>query len=51
MQKRWNILSDDKQQTALLQKALNIHPIICKILSQRGIETFDKAKEDRKSVV
>ena len=45
MQKRRTILADDKQQTVLLQKALNIHPVICKILSQRGIETFDKAKD------
>ena len=45
MQKRWTILSDNKQQTASLQKALNIHPLFCKILSQRGIETFDRAKD------
>ena len=45
MQKRRTILSDNKQLTVLLQTALNIHPIICKILSQRGIETFDNAKD------
>ena len=45
MQKRWTIVSDNKQQTASLQKALNIHPLFCKILSQRGIETFDRAKD------
>ena len=45
MQKRWTIVSDDKQQSILLQKALNIHLLFCKILSQRGIETFDKAKD------
>jgi single-stranded-DNA-specific exonuclease len=44
MQKRWTIVSDDKEQTILLQKALNIHPIFCKILSQRGIGSFDEAK-------
>lgn len=44
MQKRWTIVSDDKEQTTLLQKALNIHPLFCKILSQRGIGTFDRAK-------
>ncbi len=38
-------MSDDKQQTLLLQKALNIHPLFCKILSQRGIGTFDKSKD------
>lgn len=45
MQKRWTILSDDKEQTHILQKALNIHPVLCKILTQRGIDTFDKAKD------
>lgn len=45
MQKRWTIVSDNKQQTVSLQKDLNIHPLFCKILSQRGIETFDSAKD------
>jgi len=45
MQKRWTIQSDNKEQTGLLQKALNIHPVLCKILSQRGIDSFDKAKD------
>ena len=45
MQKRWTIIADDKQQTTFLQKALNIHPLFCKILSQRGIGTFEKAKD------
>lgn len=44
-QKRWTIVPDDKEQTILLQKALNIHPLFCKILSQRGIGTFEKAKD------
>jgi single-stranded-DNA-specific exonuclease len=45
MEKRWTILEDDKAKTADLQKALNIHPAICKILSQRQLDTFDKAKD------
>jgi len=44
-QKRWTLVPDDKEQTTLLQKALNIHPLFCKILSQRGIKTFEKAKD------
>jgi single-stranded-DNA-specific exonuclease len=28
-----------------LQQALNVHPILCKILIQRGIETYDEAKD------
>ena len=45
MQKRWSIQTDDKQRTESLQQALKIHPILCKILSQRGIDNFDKAKD------
>ncbi len=45
MRKRWTIIPDDKEQSILLQKALNIHPVFCKILSQRGITTFEKAKD------
>ncbi|WP_276500450.1 single-stranded-DNA-specific exonuclease RecJ [Terrimonas pollutisoli] len=45
MKKRWTILQDDNENTLLLQKALNIHPILCKILSQRGISNFETAKD------
>ncbi|MEO0066297.1 MAG: hypothetical protein RI983_1623 [Bacteroidota bacterium] len=45
MQKRWNILSTDKEQTSLLQSAIKINPTICSILVQRGITNFDSAKE------
>ncbi len=45
MQKRWNILSSDKGQVVSLQKALNIHPVICQVLVQRGIDNFDAAKD------
>jgi single-stranded-DNA-specific exonuclease len=45
MQKRWNIIKTEEQKTQLLQQALNIHPALCKILAQRGIETFDSAKD------
>src|SRR4051812_4373248 len=45
MEKRWAIIKDDVEKTTSLQKALNIHPVLCKILSQRGIDTFDKAKD------
>ena len=45
MQKRWSIQADDKQRTSSLQQALKIHPVLCKILSQRGMDSFDKAKE------
>ena len=45
MQKRWNILTIDEEKIKLLQHALNIHPVLCKILTQRGIETYAKAKD------
>lgn len=45
MQKRWNIVKANEQKTQLLQQSLNIHPVLCKILVQRGIETFDAAKD------
>jgi len=45
MTKRWTIVQDDPSVTDALQKALNIHPLLCKILSQRGINTYDKAKD------
>ncbi len=45
MEKRWNILSTDETKVNSLQQALKVHPILCKILVQRGIDTFDKAKD------
>jgi single-stranded-DNA-specific exonuclease len=45
MEKRWSIQSDDPKKTKLLQESLKIHPVLCKILSQRGIDNFDKAKD------
>ena len=45
MQKRWNILRADETKVDALQQALKIHPVICKILVQRGIETFETAKD------
>lgn len=45
MKKRWTIISGDNNNTLILQKALNIHPVLCKILSQRGISNFEIAKD------
>lgn len=45
MQKRWNIAKADNQKSAALQQSLKINPVICDILVQRGIETFDAAKD------
>lgn len=43
MQKRWRVLSADNEKTLILQTALGINPILCQILVQRGIDTYDKA--------
>lgn len=43
--KRWKILTAQKEKADSLQKDLNIHPALCKILVQRGFETFDQAKD------
>ncbi len=45
MEKRWNILACDSAKVRNLQNALKIHPILCELLVQRGIEDFDKAKQ------
>lgn len=42
--KRWKLIEPDAAKVEALQKALNIHPVLCRILVQRGIETFDEAK-------
>jgi single-stranded-DNA-specific exonuclease len=44
MQKTWNLLRADEQKVRSLQEALKIHTAICRLLVQRGIETFDDAK-------
>lgn len=45
MQKRWNILAQDEEHTRSLQSAIKIHSTICAILVQRGITSFEAAKE------
>ena len=44
MDKRWNILQADATKVAALQSTLKINPILCRILVQRGIETFADAR-------
>ena len=44
MEKRWNILSADDAVVNSLQASLKINPVICKILVQRGIDSFEKAR-------
>jgi single-stranded-DNA-specific exonuclease len=44
MEKRWNILTGDVQKAQALQAELKVHPVLCKILLQRGIETFEQSR-------
>jgi single-stranded-DNA-specific exonuclease len=44
VQKRWNILKADEKKVEALQRSLTISKVLCKILVQRGIDTFNKAK-------
>jgi single-stranded-DNA-specific exonuclease len=45
MQRRWKILSADKQKADLLKQSLKISSVICNILVQRGIETFEQSRD------
>jgi single-stranded-DNA-specific exonuclease len=45
MQKRWRILPHNIDLTNSLVKALSINTTLCQILTQRGIETFEAAKD------
>ena len=44
MVKRWNILDAENDKVEALRSSLNINRTICKILVQRGIDTYDKAR-------
>src|SRR3982750_4598074 len=45
MKKRWKILSADDNKVLQLQQNLHINKTLCRILVQRGIDTFDKAHQ------
>lgn len=44
MEKRWKIAKPDEDKVDALQQSLKINPAICRILVQRGIDSYDKAK-------
>jgi single-stranded-DNA-specific exonuclease len=44
MEKRWRILESDEEKVAALQRELGISNVICKILVQRSLYSFDLAK-------
>lgn len=45
MKKRWKLLSADESKVIALQQLLQISYALCKILVQRDIDTFDKARD------
>jgi single-stranded-DNA-specific exonuclease len=45
IEKRWRIDHADKEKADALFRELKIHPVLCKILVQRGIDTYEKAKK------
>lgn len=44
MQKKWILKQPDKEIVQLLHQGLKIHPVLCTLLEERGIQTFDEAK-------
>ncbi len=45
MEKRWNLLCPDEQVVARLQQELGISAILCRILVERGVKTYQDAHE------
>ncbi len=44
MQKRWTILPYDDVKAVALQEALGVHKLVCTLLTQRGIVTYEESK-------
>src|SRR5215203_4179256 len=45
VQKRWKIQKENTDKVSALRSQLKIHPVLCNILVQRGIDHFDLAKD------
>ena len=45
MEKRWKIATAASEEVEALQRSLQVHPTICSILVQRGLKTYEAAKE------
>ena len=44
-EKRWRVNTVDQAKKDALFRELKIHPVLCSILVQRGIDTFEEAKK------
>ncbi|TCJ17749.1 single-stranded-DNA-specific exonuclease RecJ [Flaviaesturariibacter flavus] len=42
--KRWRMAFNEQEKAEALFKELRVHPALCQVLVQRGIETFDAAR-------
>lgn len=45
MRKHWTMIPVDETAVQELQSELKIHPVFCKLLVQRGIQTFEEARQ------
>ncbi|HEY1112316.1 MAG TPA: single-stranded-DNA-specific exonuclease RecJ [Chitinophagaceae bacterium] len=45
IEKRWRVIGAEKAKSDELFRALKIHPALCNILVQRGITTFEQARD------
>lgn len=45
MNKRWRIIPTDPGKADTIFQELKIHPVLCSILTQRGIETYEQARK------
>ncbi len=45
VQKRWKILPAADEKVNALIESLKVHPVLCKILAQRGCDCYDTAKQ------
>lgn len=45
MEKRWVIKDADEDKVNSLQQDLKVHPVVCKLLVQRGIYTYEAARK------
>jgi single-stranded-DNA-specific exonuclease len=44
MEKRWHLLQPEESKVRQLQEQLKINPVLCRILAQRGLETYEEAR-------
>ncbi|MEL6923571.1 MAG: single-stranded-DNA-specific exonuclease RecJ [Bacteroidota bacterium] len=45
MEKIWKVIPTDPERVRLLQQALNIHPVFCSLLVQRGVSDYEEARQ------